>query len=386
MMSREEEIEVVDLEPVETGTEVGAAHRVDVDTQRAFSDADEAATQEMEKKAKASATHKAYERQWAAFVGWCDENGRRPLPADADTIRHWLNGLAKAEMSPSTIEQAVSAVIGKHRENGIRVDRKADKLTDLILSAKRDARDRRKNKKPRKVAPVRLTDIIAVLTMSARARERGQQRLIDIRDDAILALGFAGALRRSEIVSLDLHEVDRKSDARGTLVQIDDGFDVVLHKSKSSQDDDVTIPLPCKDAPIVCEAIENWIEAAGIQSGEPVFQSIRKGATETTGERLSDKAVARIIKSRMAKRLTALHMADGMDKGEATDLAVTQATEYSGHSLRRGCITDLATAGQATHSIQMHSRHKSATMVAGYVDEATQRTNSVLGELNWGGK
>lgn len=115
---------------------------------------------------------------------------------------------------------------------------------------------------------------------------------IDARDAALLVLGWAAALRRSELVGLDWHELGSGSG----FVQIRPrGLVVTLPTSKGAQDEAVEIVIPCPDMPTACEALARWALVAKLQPGEPVFRWINKGGSIAMG-RLTDRSVARIVK------------------------------------------------------------------------------------------
>src|SRR5262249_22527732 len=87
-------------------------------------------------------------------------------------------------------------------------------------------------------------------------------------------------------------------------------------------------------------------------------------------ERLTDRSVARIVKS----RVKALVKQRGRSEAEAEELVEL----ISGHSLRAGYATSAAARNMPAYRIQSHSRHKSAEMVAAYVREADKWTRSGL--------
>jgi len=91
--------------------------------------------------------------------------------------------------------------------------------------------------------------------------------LIGKRDRALLALGFAGAFRRSELCALEVAD----------LVEVPDGLRVVIRRSKTDQTgegQEVAIPRGYKLRPV--EAVQTWLAAAEISSG-PVFRAVARG-------------------------------------------------------------------------------------------------------------
>jgi integrase len=163
--------------------------------------------------------------------------------------------------------------------------------------------------------------------------------MIGKRDRALLALGFAGAFRRSELCALEVAD----------LVEVPDGLRVVIRRSKTDQTgegqgQEVAIPRGYKLRPV--EAVQIWTEAAGIMSG-PLFRAVRLGGKVSDGP-LADDSAARIVK-RYARRV-------GLE-----------AAAFAGHSLRSGFLTSAAESGANIFKMAEVSRHKSLDTLRGYV-------------------
>ena len=192
----------------------------------------------------------------------------------------------------------------------------------------------------------------------------------EARDAALLALGWAAALRRSELVGLDWHKL---GDGTGFVVIDDRGVVVTLMASKASQDQAETIIVPCADMPAACEALAHWADLARLKVGQAVFRPVdqRQIIGGDTGiERLTDRSVSRIVKARVRK----LARLRGKSETEADELVAL----FSGHSMRAGYATSAAARDMPGYRIQQHTRHKSAEMVAGYIREADKWTKSGL--------
>jgi len=174
---------------------------------------------------------------------------------------------------------------------------------------------------------------------SAMARSTSSG-LIGLRDRAILLLGFAGALRRSELVALNVADI----------AAFEQGLLVNVRKSKTDQAGQGEVIAVAKghtDCP--SEALLAWLAAAHITDG-PVFRSIKKGGQLAT-TRLSERAVTSIVK-RYAKRI-------GLDH-----------KKYSSHSLRSGFLTSAAANGASIFKMMDVSRHKSLDTLRTYVRDA----------------
>ncbi|WP_240190374.1 site-specific integrase [Azospira oryzae] len=169
----------------------------------------------------------------------------------------------------------------------------------------------------------------------------GLQGVKGLRDQALLLVGFAGAFRRSELVSLQLSDVE----------WVQQGFIAHLRFSKTDQQGigrKVAIPY-ARGASCPVRALQSWIEVAGISVG-PIFRSVSKGGGVSEAG-LTPQAVALIVKER-AKAV-------GLDP-----------RNYSGHSLRAGLITSAAKLGVSSWKIRQQTGHKSDAMLGRYIRDA----------------
>jgi integrase len=164
--------------------------------------------------------------------------------------------------------------------------------------------------------------------------------LMGLRDRAIVLLGFAGALRRSELVRLNVADIEITE--HGLLVRIS--------RSKTDQEAEgaiVAIPRGSTDCPT--GALLAWLNVAQISQG-PIFRSIsRSGTISKIG--LSDRAISSIVKA-YAGRI-------GLD-----------AKKFSAHSLRSGFLTSAAANGASIFKMMEVSRHKSIDTLRIYVRDA----------------
>ena len=164
--------------------------------------------------------------------------------------------------------------------------------------------------------------------------------LVGLRDRALILLGFAGALRRSELVALDVSD----------LVRTEKGLLVTIRRSKTDQEAEgatIAIPRGGQDCPVT--ALETWLLAASVTEG-PVFRPIGRSG-KVLHRRLCDRAVTMTIK-RYAKQT-------GLD-----------AKAFSAHSLRSGFLTSAAANGASIFKMMDVSRHKSIDTLRAYVRDA----------------
>ena len=180
----------------------------------------------------------------------------------------------------------------------------------------------------------------AAVTAVVRAMVEGApDRLLGLRDRALLLLGFSGAFRRSELVALDVEDLEFTGD----------GLVVTQRRGKTDQEGEGRkIGIPFGGRPDTCpvRAVREWLDAAAVVFG-PVFRSVNRHSQVQPG-RLSDKAVAIVVKRHAPSA--------GLDPAR-----------YAGHSLRAGLATAAAAAGASERSIMNQTGHRSVPMVRKYI-------------------
>ena len=169
-----------------------------------------------------------------------------------------------------------------------------------------------------------------------------------LRDRAILLIGYAGGLRRSEIVSLDVARDDTPDS--GGWIQIEDAGAVLFLRGKTGWRE-VEVGRGSTDQTCPVHAIEQWLHFARINFG-PIFVRTTRDGTRALDARLSDRHVARLIKQ------TVLAAGLRSDLPDAERVAL-----YSGHSLRAGLASSAAVDERY---VQKHLGHASAEMTRRY--------------------
>jgi integrase len=279
---------------------------------------------------RAENTTRAYRTGWAQFARWCDEHGVTPLPASAETVAFYMADLAKTA-KPATIDLRLAAISAAHRAAGYDSPTKAEAVRLVRRGVRRTLGTAQRRVRPVTVPELR-TMVGGLGTDSAGCRDR-----------ALLLIGFAGALRRSELVGLDVADL-----TEGT-----DGLTVRLRRSKTDQEGagrTVGIPYGSKEATCPVTAWRAWLEISGIEEG-PAFRSVdrhgRIGATCLTAQ-----AVALVLKRHAARA--------GLDPGEV-----------AGHSLRAGLATSAAAAGVPERVIADQTGHRGTAMLRRYIREGS---------------
>jgi len=185
-------------------------------------------------------------------------------------------------------------------------------------------------------------DVIAMLETLDRGALRG------LRDRAMLLLGFAGGLRRSEIVGLDVGR-DQTEDGRGWIEILDKGLLLTLRGKNGWRE--IEVGRGSSDATCPVVALETWLKLAKIGHG-PRFRRVTGQGKDVGTERLSDREVARLVK----RTALAAGVRGDLTEGERTE-------KFAGHSLRAGLASS---AEVEERHVQRQLGHASAEMTRRY--------------------
>lgn len=278
---------------------------------------------------QAANTRRIYAGSWAAFVRWCKAARTRPVPAAPATIVRFLDSLEARGLKASTIELYAWAIANEHVKRG-RISPTHHLIVKYALAGLR----RRLGTAPKQKRALAKPDLLR-MTRGSHGGARGR------RDRAIVLLGWSGALRRSEIVALDVEDVEFSP--RGMLV--------TLRRSKTDQEGKGLVkPIPFARERALCatRAVKAWLATTKASSG-PLFR--RLGRTGTVGGRLDGREVATAVK-RLAAR------------------AGLPTRDLGGHSLRSGFVTEAARKGKSLEAIMRLTGHKSESVARGYIRRA----------------
>jgi integrase len=279
---------------------------------------------------KAPATRRGYASDWRTFTAWCEHSGISSLPAAPETVALYIADLAESH-KPATVSRHMAAIAAAHKACGHQspASMRHGAVASVWQGIKRTHGTAQNAK-----SPVLVDDLRAMM-------QKLRPGLIGTRDRALLLVGFAGAFRRSELVALDVEDVQFSSD----------GLVVTLRRSKTDQEGEGRkVGIPYGGNPDTCpvRALKAWLEAGSIESGA-LFRSItRHGRIQG---RLSGYAVALIVKKHVGA-------------------AGLEMAAYSGHSLRAGLATSAAIAGASERSIMAQTGHRSSAMVRRYIRES----------------
>jgi len=291
--------------------------------------------------ARATNTNRAYAADWRAFTGWCGKTGVAPLPASPQAVGLYLAALAagagrRAGVSVATIERRLSGLLWNFRQRGQDLDRADPHIREVLAGIRR-----RHGHPPVQKEPVLGDDILRMIETLGRD-------LRGLRDRAILLIGFAGGLRRSEIVGLDLG-AEETTEGTGWVEFLAGG--ALLHVKGKTGWRDVEIGRGSNDLTCPVAALELWIKFGRIEHG-PVFRRVSRDGRRALVERLNDRHVARLVQRTAA----AAGLRGDLPEGE-------RRARFGGHSLRAG----LATSAEAEERhVQRQLGHASAEMTRRY--------------------
>ncbi|WP_454659073.1 site-specific integrase [Bosea beijingensis] len=289
-------------------------------------------------------TRRAYASDWRHFSGWCRRQGLDVLPPSPQVVGLYITACASGAAIPgdkpnsvSTIERRLSALTWHYAQRGMPLDRK-DRHIATVLAGIRNTHGR----PPRQKEAVLPEYLIAMLETLDRGSLRG------LRDRAMLLLGFAGGLRRSEIVGLDLGR-DQTEDGRGWVEILDRGMVVALRGKNGWREVEIGRGSSDTTCPIV--ALQTWLKLARIGHG-PLFRRVTGQGKDVGPERLNDREIARLVK----RTALAAGVRGDLDEGEREE-------KFAGHSLRAG----LASSAEVDERhVQKQLGHASAEMTRRY--------------------
>ena len=294
---------------------------------------------EFVRQARAGTTRKAYCSDWKFFEAWCALHGEQALPAAPETLALYLTQLAERGRKYSTIRRARTAIGQVHAAARLARPDLDARVRTLERGIGRTIGTREQGAQPLCVAE--LARAVGTLHDSTR----------DVRDRALILLGFAGGYRASDLALLDCEHI-----------RIEQGvLQVFLPRSKEDQlGRGRTTRIRAADNLALCplRALERWLDTSPYRQG-PLFRVVSGARIEPT--RIHPRAVTRAVQ-RATKR-------------------AELAGDYSAHSLRAGLATSASARGHALRAIQEHVGWLDARTPSRYIHGAHAAGEGVLSGL-----
>jgi site-specific recombinase XerD len=302
--------------------------------------------------ARAKTTRLAGGSDWEHFRRWCDERGRHPLPATAETVAAYLSAFA-GTLATSTLSRRRTVIRIAHAAAGLDSPTEHPGAREVWSGIRRGHGTAAAAKTALWTAD--LARLIATLpTTPSTIRDPAEPGvLLGVRDRALLLLGFAGALRRSELSALDIDDV------------IDDPHGLVVRIGRSKTDQDrtgVVVGVPFGHQPALCpvRAVHAWRTALAATLG--LDEDALVGPLFRPATRLSPAAIRLVVQRRCT--------AAGLDP-----------RRYAAHSLRSGFATQASANGAAERDVMRHGRWRSVAVARGYVQRGNLFTDNAAGRL-----
>lgn len=203
--------------------------------------------------------------------------------------------------------------------------------------------------------PPRRSDALTIADKRKLVRACGAT-LVGARDWALFLVGFAGALRRSELVGMNVADI----------TWTEDSLVLLITRSKTEAEGaGARIGISRGKAVETCPVttLHDWLTKAGIDDGS-VFRRVNRGGAIEQG-RLTAGAVRQVLVKRA---------------GQA-GITNTWAEPVSPHGLRAGFVTAAYRNGVPDEEIMGHTRHRSLTSMRTYVRRAKLGNASPSGKV-----
>ena len=299
------------------------------------------AAQAYARQAKSDNTRRAYRAGVRAWCAWCDQHALPCLPGRSEDVVAFLAAERGRGLSVNTIDLRRAAIRYLHFIAGCAVPTAEAHVAETMAGIHREAAGRG-DMPAKKLAAT--ADILREILLHVPSDLAG------LRDRALLLVGFAGALRRSELAAIRVEHVESR----------ERGLRLTLPRSKGERTGKaVTVAIPYGTTTLCpVRALRGWQEAAGITEGA-LFRRIWVPPTRATGtgplpcpvvgtDCLDPGTIARIVKKRAA--------AAGFD-----------GRELGGHSLKRGAMTTGMDRGVHPTRLKQLGRHKSYAVLDEYL-------------------
>lgn len=280
-------------------------------------------------KTRADSTLRAYRSDWGDFAAWCQSAGRVSMPATPETVSLYLVHLLETRKL-STVDRRAAAISALHKADGHASPVTAD-VRKVLHGARRVRGDDSESK-----AAFTVDELRKVL----RHLERSPW---GVRDAAILLIGFASGMRRSELSGLDV--ADLAFTAKGLRIRI--------RRSKRDQlgeGREVGVFAGRRKTTCPVAALKRWLYLRGKKDG-PLFVGILPDGG-LTGDRLSGQAIGDMVK-------------------RAVRRAGLEVERYGAHSLRAGMVTRAIEDGCPESLVMRVTGHKSLSTLHRYVRPAS---------------
>lgn len=333
----------------------------------------------------AESTRRAYRSQWAQVQSWCDRNGVVSLPlGPEDLARHlrFTAQIARADGSPaaatSTLALRVAAANAVHRIAGLPEPGGHPVVVAALASI------RRQRKRPPKQAAAFDVEMLRT-TLSHFDFRHWPRSVAARRDAALLLLGFAGALRRSELVGLRTGDVSFQTGADS-----EPHLRVVIRASKTDQfGDGEVIAVPVGQHPLTCVpcAVRAWLVLSSIE-GRPQTMAAARNLSAVSNTHHCDQPWpnSQADQPLLRRVYRSGAIGDGVLSGSSVGAVLERRMSaagmdperFSAHSLRAGFVTTADAGGALLTAIMRQTRHRKPETVMRYIRHANPMAGNAV--------
>ncbi|UFN51721.1 site-specific integrase (plasmid) [Roseomonas sp. OT10] len=293
--------------------------------------------------ADAQSTVRAYTADWTHFAQWCQARDVGSMPARPELVGEYLAELGEG-YARATLRRKIAGIARAHRLAGHSLDTRHAAIRDVLRGIGRTHGD-----PPKRAQALALEEIQKLVAVC-------EDDIAGLRDRAMLLIGFAGALRRSEICGIEVGHLTWKPRA----------VELMIPRSKTDKEGEgsrLGIPIGRSAATCPVRALRAWLEAGGIEAG-PVFRAVTRHGTLRSGA-LTGEAVRLIL----------------LKRARQAGIRATLLEPVSPHGLRAGFITSAYRSGVPDEEIMGHSRHRSLTTMRSYVRRSKLSHASPAGKV-----
>lgn len=295
----------------------------------------------------AESTREGYARDWAKFETWCLERRVSPLPAHPEVVATYLTWLSETAWNehnnrlgykPATLRRARASIAVQHNKAGVPSPCRDERVASVVKAAKKKKGGSQRRARP--LMPDHMRAIFKWLDSKGKP-------LRAARDRALLAVGWAGGLRREELVAL-----------RSQDVRIHDGYvNIFIERSKTDQE--------AEGETVTYESAQETGEDACPMSVLGAW----RGVLTQHGADDDSPFIRRVVKEVLVLEPVSVKKVDRLVRAGAKAIGL-DPTKYSSHSLRAGIATWFIHAiRKVPYDVKKHMRHGSVAMLDIYVRE-----------------
>lgn len=306
---------------------------------------------------RSAETRRSYASAMRTFTTWCQGRGYSAVPTGPEVVAAYIAYRAE-HVAHATIVRDVAAISATHLDQGLEDPTAHHGVRQALRSVSRTLG----TAPSRRATPVTTTLMRQIIDVM-----HDLDTATGLRDRAILLLGLAAALRRSELAALATNDITRH----------DGGLLLRIRRSKTDQTghgDLIGIPLGTHPETCPVHALQAWLDVSGrsLGDGRPLFSRIHN-RVRIAGTALTGRSIARIIQARAS--------AAGISGDNDTHAAGATRSWVSGHSLRAGHATSAAEQGVDPMTISRTTRHRRLDTLARYVRPVSALDDSTAGKI-----